>query len=237
MISLRHSFIIAFKEIQEFFKDSWSIIYVCAFTLGWPIFYFFKMFDLDIQSMGQYILNAVFTLSLMMGMLIGMFVSSQAFIREKYTKSIETLLCAPISLRTVWFGKVLGAFIPSYFISLLISILILILANVMTDASVVIPLQLIVFLVTVVPLILIAFIGFYGFFQLLVGMKENRLSNMIIMGVIMGVLFGIRTLLEKTSIISWWMIAAGGGIAIVLIIVVSSLIKLLNKERIITTIP
>jgi ABC-2 type transport system permease protein len=92
-------------------------------------------------------------------------------------------------------------------------------------------------LFTVVPAFIACGVGILGFVQLLLGMRENQIINVVI---IFGLIFLIsfsRELLGPGFSITW----AGEGvalcIAIVLLLAVNAMTRFLDKERIVRTIP
>jgi ABC-2 type transport system permease protein len=59
-----------------------------------------------------------FMLSLMLMMLFCMFINAYSITIEKVKRSIESLLCTPLSLRQIWLGKTLAVFLPSVVLGL-----------------------------------------------------------------------------------------------------------------------
>ena len=65
---------------------------------------------LAIQSL---IGTTAFMLSLMLMMLFCMYINAYTVTIEKVKRSIESLLCTPLSLKQIWLGKALAISLPS----------------------------------------------------------------------------------------------------------------------------
>jgi len=175
-------------------------------------------------------------LVLVLGAFTGYIFSGQAFLREKQEGVIETLICSPLSLRSLWFGKVLGVSLMAYIFSLGAAALITVVANAISDVTVLPSVQVMIFLFTALPLLIAGAVGLLGFIQLLLGMRENSLIGF-------AVIFGIILLLSFARGLSGGGGASYGLIAfllaggLVLLGISAYATRFLNRERIVRTIP
>ncbi|MDD4127599.1 MAG: ABC transporter permease subunit, partial [Methanomicrobium sp.] len=126
-------------------------------------------------SLGTLIMYVV----LVMGVFTGYFFSAQAFLREKTEGTIETMLCSPLSLKDIWLGKVIGVTIPAYAVTILIAAILIAISNIEADIVFLPSPAMILYFIIVVPVYIGCAVGLLGFVQLLLGMKENQIINII----------------------------------------------------------
>jgi ABC-2 type transport system permease protein len=234
-VNLEHISIVARKELRELFinKSTWlsavmfSLFFVITnlgsvgispgerATVDWPIIY----------------------LSLFVGVFSAFVLCGTVFFREKQTGVVETLLCTPLDLRSIWLGKVMGVAVPAYLLGLL-SAGALVLVTGLWIGPVATPSALVFFhLLVVYPLFTLAAVGLVGYVQLAMGMRENRLASM-----------GIFVLLIVALSLSSGVVRQDSGMmgqVVIALLVTGGLLfaasfllaKRLNKEKIITSIP
>ncbi len=186
-----------------------------AISLDWPLIY----------------------LSMFVGVFAGFVLCGAVFFREKQSGVIETLLCTPLDLRSIWLGKVLGVAIPSYLMGLL-SAGVLAALSIFSAGSVATPSLLTIFhLLVVAPLFISSAIGLVGYVQLAMGMKENRLiSTGVFVLLIMGLSVSSGVVQEDATLVGQVVIALLMG-AVVLLGLSYALSNRLDKEKIVTSIP
>jgi ABC-2 type transport system permease protein len=178
-----------------------------------------------------------FFIFMLIGIFMGYLFANQAFMREKQDGSIETLLCAPLSLRQIWFGKVLGVTALAYGIVLIVSAVMLPATSLISGNPAIVSGPLVAFILVVVPVVVAATVGLLGFVQLLLGLRENQIINI---GVILSVviLLGLAQELAGTGFeLSWTLVGVVLIIALVLLSGVSLLHRFLDRERIVLTLP
>jgi ABC-2 type transport system permease protein len=189
----------------------------------------------EVTAMVQPLIGAsMFLLCFMVMMLFCMYVNSYAVIIEKIKRSIESLLCTPLSLRQVWLGKSLAVFLPSVVLGLVCTLGITgammyviasksgywILPGIAPMIATMIMIPVIVFLISTIAVIL----------QLLI--VNIRLVNIVFIAVIFGVGFSLSNFLSIASS-SWGIIYVSLAVAAVLALLVYYLSRLLTKEKII----
>ena len=162
--------------------------------------------------------------------------TGQIFLREKADRVIETLMCAPVNLRQIWLGKVLGATAVAYSLSFFTALVIIVIVNILSE-SILLPGAPILFhILLVVPTFIAALAGLLGFVQFLLGMRENRILNFVIFVPAFAALYGSGYMTSSSLAISWTYVGILFGISALLLAVTAYLTKRLSRERIVTTI-
>ena len=176
-----------------------------------------------------------FMLALMLMMLFCMYINAYTLTMEKVKRSIESLLCTPLSLKQICLGKSMAIFLPSLLLGWLFTFIGIILLNfifispqlgnfVMPGAA---PL--------VAVLVIVPFIFF--FLSVLVIILQLILTNIrwvnaILMGLFFGVGFGLSPFLEFGPA-SWNIVYGSLGIAAALALIIFFLFPLVSKEKIV----
>jgi ABC-2 type transport system permease protein len=182
------------------------------------------------QTLGVYVV-------LLVGVFLGYLFAGQAFLREKQEGTIETLLCSPLSLRQIWLGKVLGVTAPAYGITIAVATMIIAGTGILSGAPVVPDAPVLGYILLVVPVVIAAAVGLLGFVQLLLGMRENQIINMV---VIFGLVFSIgiaQELAGPSFSVTWTVVGVLFAGSIALLLGTSFLSRFLDRERIVLTLP
>ncbi|HVP95490.1 MAG TPA: hypothetical protein VMS89_10025 [Methanoregulaceae archaeon] len=230
-------YVIARKEIRLFLHNPQLLISAVIFSL---VFGLISGPAVIVATPGvtfSQVYSLLVSLSLMTGLLIGYLLSGQTFLREKQEGTIETLLAGPLPLRQIWLGKVIGVLVPAYILTLFSSVLMIGLASAMSGQWTLPPAQIILHMIVVVPAFIASGVGLLGFVQLLLGMRENQIINIV---VIFGLIFIIsfsRELIGPGFEITWSSEGLFLTIALVLILITRGLTRVLDKEKIVRTIP
>jgi ABC-2 type transport system permease protein len=184
--------------------------------------------------------NAIFSAALLVGVFVGYSLSRFVFLREKREKIIETLLCTPLSLKSIWFGKVIGAMVPAYLFSLLAISLVTIISSIMMHSLVLPSAVILIHIVVVVPIFTTAAISLIGFCQFVLGMRENKIIGYLIVLVLVPFMhpsiFGL-ILGGVNVVVSWREVGICSLFAVLLLTLTTYSSRYLSKEKIITTIP
>jgi ABC-2 type transport system permease protein len=184
--------------------------------------------------------NAIFSAALLVGVFVGYSLSRFVFLREKREKIIETLLCTPLSLKSIWFGKVIGAMVPAYLFSLLAISLVTIISSIMMHSLVLPSAVILIHIVVVVPIFTTAAISLIGFCQFVLGMRENKIIGYLIVLVLVPFMypsiFGL-ILGGVNVVVSWREVGICLLFAVLLLTITTYSSRYLSKEKIITTIP
>jgi len=174
-------------------------------------------------------------LSLMLMMLFSMYINAYTLTMEKAKRSMESLLCTPLSLRQVCLGKSLAVFLPSVVLGLVFTF-----GGIVGTNQIFIVPKLgrfimpgtapLVAILVVVPLIVFFLVSLMIEVQLII--TNIRWINAAFMALIFGVGFGFSPVL-KFGPSSWSMVLASLGIGAMLALVVVLLSPRVTKEKII----
>lgn len=241
-MTLNPIFVVAKKEMKQIAKNRSQIFSIIIFmgifggmtSLGAIM----SVLNGDAENIVPTLDSLMMYLVLVLGVFSGYFLSSQAFLGEKTGGTIETLLCSPLPLRNIWLGKVIGVMVPSYAIALVIAAVIIALSNMAADFLVLPSPIMIVFVLVVVPVYIACIIGMLGFIQLLLGMRENQIVNIALIIVFIAgisIFDGLVTegLVVMSALVVGGMLMAG----ILLLTLIGYMTRILNKEKIVTTLP
>jgi ABC-2 type transport system permease protein len=227
---------VAKKELQELASNKGALITVLVFGM---LFTFTSLGTVTISAEGSAasVDWPVIYLSMFVGVFAGFTLCGTVFFREKQNGVIETLLCTPLSLRSIWLGKVLGVAIPSYLFGLLSSG-ILVLLTYAAVGAVALPSLLVPFhLLVVAPIFISSAVGLVGYVQLAMGMKENRFISMgVFILLIIGLSLSSGLVKEDATLVGQVVLSLLIG-AVALLTISFLLSKRLDKEKIVTSIP
>lgn len=179
-------------------------------------------------------LAGVYLQAPVLGVFLGYLFAQQAFLREKQDGTIETVLASPLTLPSLWAGKVVGCAGAAALISLVCTGGAIVAAALVADVPLPLSPQLAVHLFLLVPLVTAVAVGLLGLVQLLLGLRENQLLNL---GLVMGLI----------AILSVGQVVVGGvpspaveGVAVLAMAAVLALLFRLagrvDRERIVRTI-
>jgi len=235
MNSMNMTLVVARKEIKNIIRNK---------GLLFGGLWFGGMFGiLNVLLSGQVfsLNNAVFSVALLVGVFVGSMFSAQVFLREKREKIIETMLCTPLSLKSIWFGKVLGATVPAYLFSLLSVTLVITISNIMMRSLLLPSLSILTHILGVVPVFIASAISLIGFCQFLLGMRENKIISYLIILVLFpfmypSILSGL-VLGNMNVEVSWIEVEVCLIVSVLLLALTIYLSRYLSKEKIVTTIP
>ena len=235
-MTLSKIFIVAKKEMIGIIKTKSQMLVGLFFALWFSVMSAPVVKTVDEAAVFDTFNNLMFYFVLMLGIFMAYMFSGKVFFNEKREGNIETLLCTPLSLRQIWFGKVVGVTIVAYLIALLSAALITIIANIFST-SMLLPLPAIfVHIFLVVPAFIAATVGLLGFGHLLLGMRENQILNILFFIVIFFAISLPKNVIGGGFAVSWIEVGVLLMVAVLLLVFVSYLTRYLSKERIITTI-
>jgi ABC-2 type transport system permease protein len=228
--------VVAEKEIRQLVKSRNIMLSAILFIVVFGIFTGPAVLS-GAGSPEQVMDTLGFYLVLTLGIFMAYLFTAQVFLREKQEGVIETLLCAPLSLRDLWFGKVLGVTIPASILTYFSAVLIIIAGGVFTGYTLVPSAPVLFHIIVVVPLFIAAAAGLLGFVQFILGMRENQILNFVI---IFGIIFLIsftRALIGPAFTVTWSVVGAAFGLAGVILLLTAYLTRFLSRERIVITLP
>ena len=180
--------------------------------------------------------TTAFTLSLIIMLLFCMYTNAYTLIMEKVKRSIESLLCTPLSLRQIWLGKTLAISLPSIVLGLLFTfggiaginhffVVPELGHSIMPGAA---PL---VAILVVVPSIVFFFASLMIALQLIIA--NIRWISAALIGLVVAVMFGLSPPILKFGSASWSIVFISLGVAAALALVTIFLSRLVTKERIV----
>ena len=223
MSSMNMAMVVAQKEIKEIVKNRGLLFGSVWFGCSFGIIFSSQALSLD---------NSVFSVALLAGVLVGYMFSGRVFLREKRERIIETLLCTPLSLKSIWFGKVVGVTIPAYLVSLLTVALITIVSNITLHSLLFPSAAILIHALVVVPVFITSVISLMGFCQFWFGMRENRIIGYLVMLGVLPVIFPYNMSLA----VSWVEVVVLLVVSVLLLAITTYLSRYLSKEKIVTTI-
>ena len=232
MSSMNMVIVVARKEIKDILKNKGLLFGSVWMGSSFGIVFSSQAYSLD---------NSIFSMALLAGVLVGYMFSGQVFLREKRGGIIETLLCTPLSLKSIWFGKVVGTTIPAYLISLLTVALVTIVSNITLQSFPFPSVFMLIHIFGVVPVFITSAISLMGLSQFLLGMRENKIIGYLVMlgllpfifpNIIGGLIRGNMSL-----VVSWAEVAVLLVVSVLLLALTTYSSRYLSKEKIVTTIP
>jgi ABC-2 type transport system permease protein len=109
--------VVARKEAKELLGSKGTLFLGLGFAVFFPILRSLALVkgysELEGSTVATSLDGSIFFLSAVLGLIITYISASQIFLLEKRDAVIETLMCAPVNLRQIWLGKVLGIMVGS----------------------------------------------------------------------------------------------------------------------------
>ena len=169
-----------------------------------------------------------------LGVFLGYLFAQQAFLREKQDGTIETVLASPLTLPSLWAGKVIGCAGAAALIAIICTGGALVAGAMAAGVPVPLSAGLAVHLFVLVPLVSAVGVGLLGLVQLLLGLRENQILNL-------GLVMGLIALLSIGQVITGEVPSPGAEVTAVLAmaVVLALLYRLAGRvdpERIVRTI-
>jgi len=180
------------------------------------------------------ITGGIAAITLPVGVFMGYIFCADTFLREKRDGTIETLLCAPVSLRRLWEGKAVGITVPAYLTTLLSAVVIAVAASAITGMPIAVDPLLILHLAFVVPVWVIASAGLIGAAQLALGMRENQILGFFFIFGFIFLIVGLQGVVPGLSLATEGILAAAG---VALVVLARFIAGKVTKERVVLTIP
>ncbi|WP_214084147.1 heme exporter protein CcmB [Methanoculleus sp.] len=225
--------VIARREIRLALRNRGVVITALIFAVWFPVI---SALGIAAGAGGDAaaVAGAIATIILPVGVFMGYLFCADAFLREKRDGTIETLLCAPVSLRRLWEGKVAGVAVPAYLTTLLSAAVTIAAVSTLSGTPVAAEPLLFLHLAAVVPVWIAAAAGLIGAAQLALGMRENQILGFVF---IFGLIFLIAGLQGVVSGISPVTEAVLAAVGLALLALARFIAGKVTKERIVRTIP
>lgn len=225
--------VIARREIRLAFRNRSALIAGLIFAVWFPVMTVLGIAASAGEDMAA-ITAGIATVTLPVGVFMGYLFCADAFLREKRDGSIETLLCAPVSLRRLWEGKAAGVAVPAYLMSLVSAVVAIAAVSTLASAPVAAEPLLLLHLAAVVPVWILASAGLIGAAQLALGMRENQILGFAL---IFGFIFLIVALQGVVPGLSLTTEAILAAVGLALLALARFIAGKVTKERIVRTIP
>ncbi len=235
MRTLEHVRIIAAKEIREIITNKGLAFSGIFFATWFSIMAGLGVADEQITGEAQ-LNNSLFYMGALIGLFVGYIYSGQTYLREKQSGIVETLLCAPVSLRALWIGKAVGVAVPSTILALLAAAGITVIAGHRLPEFIMPSITVLVHMTLVVPIFVMAAVALMGFAQLMLGMRENMIVNMLTIMLLFAALAVTRLIVEEAEFVTWTAVGALAGASLALLAITWALGRFLSRERIVRTI-
>lgn len=224
------------NEFKKIFTNKATVWSVFGIVVIWSLIFGFTVPEIDAPNLQIASNNLYISLSTLIGFFVTYLIATQVFLAEKREKTIETLLCTPLSLKEIWKIKSVATAIFAE-LSCIFSVILVYICGFFPKSNILFPSwNVLIYLFVVLPLFLCAIAGLLGYIEFLFGMKENRIVNFII---VFAIVFGFNFVgasMKKGGFSSWIFLVIILCISLALLILESFLTKYLNKEKIVTSI-
>ena len=233
---MHKTLVVARKETKELLSTKSTIFVGLAFVVFFSFLNSLAVIKGKDSSSAVSLDSSVFYLSAMVGLFIAYMSTGQVFLREKADRVIETLMCAPVNLRQIWLGKVLGVTVAAYSLSFITALVIIVILSILSSSLLLPTTAILVHVLLVVPALIAAFTGLLGFIQFRLGMRESRILNFVLFAPLFAGLYGAGYVMGGSFAVSWIQVGFLFGASAILLAVSAYLTRRLSKERIVTTI-
>jgi ABC-2 type transport system permease protein len=179
--------------------------------------------------------GSLFTTAIIIAIYFSYCINSYTLLVEKTKRSLESLLCTPLSLRQFLFGKTLAMFVPSTILSLILTIVTFCVINIFIISPklgywIYPGIAPIITILICIPPIVLFLSALFHMLQLMI--SNVRLITVIFMIILVGTINGLVFSL-RLSASSWPVVYISLGIAAVIALVDYFLYRVLTKEKII----
>lgn len=230
-------FIVARKEALQIIHNRQTLISAVVIAIVFSMVTLPAMIGRASEGAGPTGTSLGVYVTMLIGVFLGYLFAGQAFLREKQEGTIETLLCSPLSLRQIWLGKVVGVTSVAYAIDLVASVLIGSVASAVSGIEAFPSLPVIAYVLTVVPVVTAAAVGLLGFVQLLLGMRENQIINVVVIFLLIFLLSIAQGIAGPAFTVTWQIVGLLFALSVGLLWVISLLHRFLDREKIVLTLP
>lgn len=165
---------------------------------------------------------------------IGWIAINYAFYDERAEKTLEPLLCTPLTITIVWLGKVIAVWLVAFLYSIVAIIILTIILRLFLSLTVSLSVPILLRIFIVSPLLVSTVLGLIGF--LLFTTKNILLAKFIVMflGILlMNFLIIFRETLSKLLAAPWKLIGLSLLISLGLMVIIAYSTRFLRKEKVI----
>lgn len=228
--------VIARREMRLALRNRSALITALIFSVWFPVM---SALSIAVGAGGDpaAVAGGIAAITLPVGVFMGYIFCADAFLREKRDGTIETLLCAPVSLRRLWEGKAIGVTVPAYVMMLLSAAVSVAVIAALTGVFVLAEPLLLVHFVAVVPVWIGASAGLIGAAQLALGMRENQIIGFALIFGFIFMIGALQAVIPGGSGISAAMEGILAAVGLALLGLARVIAGKVTKERIVRTIP
>jgi ABC-2 type transport system permease protein len=177
----------------------------------------------------------MFTMAPLMGGMMAYILTSGVFSSEKFGGIMESLLCTPLSLRSLWIGKLIAVTVisvPFAILSLGIYMLVpMIFASKIVLPSAIIALQ----IALTTPLFTLAMAGIIGYTTLVMGMRESSMVSMIAFFVMFFGSMALGPAIIGSDTVNVYVILVSAMVGLAAFLVINRFASRIDKERVVLT--
>lgn len=228
--------VVARKELLELLGNKAAVGIAIAFTAFFSVMYSLGLMGAEDTPARPLAQTTLFYVPTAIAVFVAYYCVAQVFLLEKREKVIETLMCAPVKLRDIWLGKVLGVTAFAWASSWLATLLVVALSTFLGRSLLPAP-AVTANLMVVVPSFIGGLTGLVGISQLLLGMRETRILNFVLFIPTFAALYGSGYVVTGNLVVGWQHIGILFGVSCVLVTLGAYLTRFLSRERIVLTIP
>lgn len=225
--------IVARKEIAQLLHSRMSMVSTAFLT----VFFAITAVPQIVSEGGAVLDQFLFSMVLVIGIFVGYIFASQIFLREKQQGVIETLLCTPLTVGELWLGKVLGVTLLAWGMALGAALIMIVFSWGGSGALLLPSAPVIVHLAVVIPLFIAAGTGLLGLAQFILGLRQIQIINVLVIFVLIFLLTMTQQLLNPEGGITWPVVGGALIAGFAVLGAVLGLARLLNTERIVTSLP
>jgi ABC-2 type transport system permease protein len=226
---------VARKEIAQLLHSRISMITTAFLAI---FFAFTATQSVIVEDGGRAVLDQLlFSMVPVIGLFVGYIFASQIFLREKQQGIIETLLCTPLTVRQLWSGKVLGVTLLAWGMALGAALLIIVFSRGSNGGLLLPSAPAFVHLAVVMPLFIAAGTGLLGLVQFILGLRQIQIVNVGVIFVLIFLLTFTQQVLNPETGIAWPVVGGSFIAGLAALGVVLAMGRLLNTERIVTSLP
>ncbi|OPY32575.1 MAG: ABC-2 family transporter protein [Methanomassiliicoccales archaeon PtaU1.Bin124] len=229
--------IVAREELREMLNSRKTILLALFFTL------WFGLIN-PLMSIGslspdmiteQFMTAQIFTMAPLMGGMMAYILTSGVFQSEKFGGIMESLLCTPLGLRSLWTGKLIAVTVISVpFAMLAIGIYMMvpmIFASKIVLPSAIIALQILL----TTPLFTLAMAGIIGYTTLVMDMRASSMVSMIAFFVMFFGSMALGPAIIGESAVNISVILVSAAVGLVAFLVINQLASRIDKEKVVLT--
>jgi len=222
-------------ELLKVLTNKRTVLTSIFIAVFWNLMYLPSALSVSPEEMPAILASTGIYVASMTGLFIAMMYSNEVFLSEKRERTIETLLCSPLTMKQIWLAKTLAAGSLSAIVAATSMVVMHIGTSVIAGRTILPSMNVLTYMLIVLPVFFFSVVSVFGLVQLMMGMKESRILNMVFMFMIFGGL-GLTRSLIGIQYLSWMNIGIFLAVASSVLAATQYLTRFLSKEKIVTSI-